>query len=408
VSLDEYQFKRIKTNGLPHKSEVPIGVFNNNGRETRTINRVITMAEEFVIKLMSDDFSAGVSSSGATKSSGAGGVGAFAGLTAVLGGIGFAIQQIMDVVMPVINDLLKPIKAIVQGIFRSLGEFLRPIVEIAVMLLRPVLAILKPIISIFKSFMAPFMAIARQFSNLATAKFAAGDIGGGMSDLMDAIRAIVYPFVVTITSISLQMLMSLLIQGVSSIISALLDSLGNMLSQSSIGFIRDIGEGLLGASNSIRTWGQETTSTVNGWITDATVAILDTMQKEYEQKLEDAQAISDAGWVKVVDPISQAVAASEETMKLAYGTDGTIPMAMSNGLDNMGISLDNSMNSNSQSSIPGKFETGLTYMEDSTSVFVEYMRKKGEELVDEAKKYASKIKSDAKKSIEFNLIKIGG
>jgi F0F1-type ATP synthase membrane subunit b/b' len=47
-------------------------------------------------------------------------------------------------------------------------------------------------------------------------------------------------------------------------------------------------------------------------------------------------------------------------------------------------------------------------MEDSTSVFVEYMRKKGEELVDEAKKYASKIKSDAKKSIEFNLIKIGG
>jgi len=366
------------------------------------------MAEEFIIKLVSNDFSAGVSSSGAAsigtssgKSSGVGSIGKMAG---ALGAIGLGVQTIISIVGPVINSLIKPIKTVLTGILKLVGELLRPIVEIVVILLRPVLALLKPIISIFKAFMAPFIQIAREFANIGTKQIQGGDIAGGMENIVSAITTLIGPFVVSITSVALQLATSLLLGGITLLVSSLMDQIGNILENSSIGFISDIGTSLKDGSEVVKNAGKELTTDVNSLITDGTNFVLGEMEKTYKEKLDDAKNnISPNMTDAYVTPLEEATKSAQGAADIVFGEEGTLVKSVEKGTTNMGVEVDNKMGENG--TIPTKFETGLTYMESSTYTFVDYMKRKGEELVEEAQNYASSIRRSAKREAE--LIRVG-
>ena len=366
------------------------------------------MAEEFIIKLVSDDFSAGVSSSGATSSSSGGGGGAVGGMAKMagtLGAIGIGVQQIMSIIGPVVNDLLRPVKNILKGIFKLIGELLRPIVEIAIMLLRPVLALIKPLISIFKAFMAPFMAIAREFTNLAVAQFAEGDVAGGMENIMAGISSILGPFVVSLSSIVLQLASNLFISGIERMMLNILDVIELLFGGIPLGIGDAITGGLDKAREGIKTASAVTKTFLNSAITDGTVEILGEMETVYKKKLAEAKGLADETSLDVIAPLEDMKKNSSAIMEDSFSETGVVYGTYKLGMTNMGIETETAMGT-SKDSIPSKFETGLTHMETNTDTFVEYMKKKGEELVSEAEGYARNIKKNAK--YEFNLIKIGG
>lgn len=160
------------------------------------------MAEDYVIRIVGGDFEEGVKTSTSTGTSG------FVKQAAGFSGIFKLADIILKPIVDAIDGILKPMMSVVTGIFKLMAEFLRPIVEVVVILLRPLLALLKPFLGLFKSYLAPFLSLARQISDLAVKQAAKGDIVGASMLSQTAVTTILGPFIVAITSVGLQMLIT--------------------------------------------------------------------------------------------------------------------------------------------------------------------------------------------------------
>lgn len=247
------------------------------------------MSEEFIIKLISDDFEAGVSSTGTAKSSGSS-VGGIAAMTGILGGIGLGIQQLLSVVGPVIDTLLKPIKSIMTGIFKLVGELIRPVIEIITFLLRPVLMLLKPLIQMFKTFLAPFMDIARGYMQISMQQMASGNVTGAMTSAIEAVNVLIGPFIVSLVSVGLQLATTMIIMSMTSLLNLLIGSIGGMIA-TLVGVFSSRGEQAVldftaNIQGKVTEAGQGIIDTVNGGIVAGTETLLAGMLKNSQEKYD--------------------------------------------------------------------------------------------------------------------------
>jgi hypothetical protein len=310
------------------------------------------MSEQFVIRILSDDFSAGVSGGGGTAGAATGGAkggGSLAGVAAGIGAMVLGIQQLVSIVSPVINDLLSPIKSILTGIVRMVGELLRPITEMVVFLIRPILVMLQPIISMFRSFMAPFMDIAREYSNMAVQAAASGDIGGAMGMAIKGVEALIGPFIVSITSIALQLATSLVVGAITLLINRIIHISTEMLAIVFGVFSNKIREKGIELQADIYNFGADATKLINDGIIKGTEVLLTTMEKDSREKLE--------------------------TMKTHFATESTsMGINVDNFLKEQGLAVEGAFDE-SPDSISSQFGTGLGKLETRAKSFAESLNK---------------------------------
>jgi hypothetical protein len=347
----------------------------------------------FTIKFVSDDFEEGMSAG--VKG---GGTAAVSGLGAQLAA-GFEIfSQIKDVIGDTVNSLLKPIKSMLGGIARMLGELLRPIVEVVMIVIRPVFMLLKPLIQLFKTFMAPFMELGRQFGQIAQQQMAAGDVSGAMSTSLEAVATILGPFVVSLTSVALQLATTMFISGVTSLMNGILEVVKSafMVLPEWIGGAAV--DGITAAQEALNSGSQVLIDTINGKITQATQAILAEMQATATQRLAELKGTFPG---ELDDALVQPPLGAMDELKTGI-TESTTDLkdSVATTLDTMGTKVSEKMGANGKVVI--EFQSGLDTMVSAARTF----KAKLEAISDDINGIDIKKKKSSRGNINFLGIQV--
>jgi len=294
------------------------------------------MADEFVIKLISDDFAEGVG--GGRKGGGEIRGSAFA-IGAKLGlGIGIA-QKLLSLAMEVIGGVLRPVMRVVKGIFKLVGELLRPVVEILMLIVRPILIMLRPIIQLFRTFMAPFMSIAREFGRIATQQIGKGNLGLAMEASIEGVKALLLPFIISISAVALELASTLIIGTITSLINIIIRGMGDLLQP--IFTLLGYGPEFKALVEDITTWvtaqGYILSGNVNALIAEGTAMILEGMEESLRGNLETLKIKA----IESEDIVKKATEGMGIDVDKAFGIGGKIPDTFGKALFNMIITTDN-------------------------------------------------------------------
>ncbi len=295
------------------------------------------MADEFIIKLISDDFAEGVGGGGRGGGTTVAKGGAFA-LGAKLGlGIGLATEA-LALISDTIGNILRPAKNILKGIFRIVGELLRPISDVLILILRPILIIVRPLLQLFKAFMAPFISIAREFGRIAIQQARAGNIGIALEASMEGIKTLLGPFVVSIVSIALQLATSLIVANITNLINLIVVSIGALFQPifDFLGLGDQFKERIQSITAFVSAQGALLSTNLNEAITDGTVNILGEMEDSLQKNLNLFK--NKTSLVEGLIGTSTGIMTTD--MENTFGTTGSIPAAYADGLNAMTTETD--------------------------------------------------------------------
>jgi hypothetical protein len=244
---------------------------------------------------MADEFRIILTDETARAAGGGGSVaGKSIGVTELSGKIGAAVQiaqEIGSIIGDAIGGILQPIRSTLVVIGKMIGEFLRPIADMAMIALMPVLQMIRPVLQLFKTFMAPAMAAARELSQISQAQMAAGLEPEAMTTAMAGVQALLGPFIVSITSVALQLLNTMLTASVANwlkTVSDIIRAVALFIAPSAADTINATFNKLNGV---IDGKANEWITSVNGAITTGTITVLDEMNLKTEEKLAEFRGI---------------------------------------------------------------------------------------------------------------------
>ena len=360
---------------------------------------MIKIAEEFIIRI-TDDFKAGISTqTGATSGGGAGGGrGGLASIGTKLGA-GIAIgMKLLSMVGDVVTAILRPVRSLLNALFRMLGELLRPISEVLIIMLKPLLMIIKPLIDTFKGYMSPFMEIARSFSRMSQEQMAKGNITGAMNLAIEGIQTVVGPFIVSLTSVALQLASTLLISAVTRIIGSIVEMMGNVLQ-----FVPVIGDDIKSAMDTtkqaIEEGGNSVLNFVNDKLNTATISILDVMLADAQNKLKKAKETYSVDMDALIEEPEGALTEFKKTIE----TDtNTMRSTFEEGLNQMGLNIDSEFGSNKGNAVTS-FKSGLDSMVSAVRLFSSNL----EAYAEDVNSINFSRGRHRTRSVEFSLLNFG-
>lgn len=331
------------------------------------------MAEEFIIKI-TDDFKAAVGGGGGGGSSGGnssggnkGGGAGLLGVGAALGGA-FAIgTEIVGILKEAVGGLLTPIKNIVTGILRLVAELLRPISDVIVILLQPILNLLRPLIQMFRTMMQPFLGIAREFGRMANQQIAAGNMTGAIDLSLQAAQAVIGPFIVSLTSLTLQLAMTSLTGILGRLSSVVINGIGNLLALAFPIFGEKIIAGSASIANDIEAGLANANNAVNEFLTSTTQDLLTSMLEDAQAKLDEYKEKYPADYSSIM---VETPAGAIEEMKKSVEEDSTaMQSSMVTAVKDMNDTTGSVFDPKSGTATT-KFKEGLTEFEKATVDFV--------------------------------------
>jgi len=160
------------------------------------------MADDFLIRIIPEGFSGGISTGGAVSSgaspsvSGTGG--GLKGAAGIFGTVlkGLGIASGIGVIVAVISSM-KNVVNIVAGVIKIIGALLRPISTVITTLLMPILFSLKPLVILINQVMAPFTRLAMDMFRQGVQAQKAGDtvaagalFGGAIATTLAGLSAV--------------------------------------------------------------------------------------------------------------------------------------------------------------------------------------------------------------------------
>ncbi len=284
------------------------------------------------------------SGAGKPKSKGGGISGGAAEIGTKLGaGIAIAME-LLSVAKDAISSLLNPIKGVLRGIFRIVGELLRPISEMLLLLLKPILLLLKPFLDMMKTFMAPFMDVAREFGRMAQAQMAQGNTVAAMNLSMEAVSTIMGPFVISLLSISMQLVVTTFVTMFSKMLGTIFPFAKNKIEESS----------------------QSVIDFTNTKLTDGTQFILDGLLGDAQRRLDEAKERIPSQYAAAM--IEKPAGAIAEMSKLVEVTSTSMDKNMTEGMNAMDMSVLESFSAETGKA-PTAMKSGLETMTSAVRLF---------------------------------------
>ena len=335
------------------------------------------MAEEFIIKFSSDlnaglDAATGGGGGAGGKAKGGGAIGGLA----KLGGLVAIGTAILSILADSLGGLIKPIKSMLTGIFKLIGELLRPIADIIIILLQPFLTLIRPLIQMFRTMMQPFIGIAREFGRMASNQMAQGNVAGAMGLSLEAAKTVIGPFIVSITSILLQLATSTLLGSVGSVVNLLIGAIGQLFS-----FIPGVGERAIESANNMQmevSGAMTTASTaVNTFLQNTTDVVLGAMLDDAQTRLNNFKEMYPSDYNTVMFEIPAGALAE---MKAVTGEDSAaMENAFTTAMDDMKDSTDTVFNSKSGTAVSA-YKEGLNALDLATADFLKNMESSASRL----------------------------
>lgn len=363
--------------------------------------------DEFIIRI-TDDFkkATGVGGGDTSGEASGAGLGAIAGAGAALGAGLVIATELLSIAKDALGNLLKPIKSLLTGIVKLIGELLRPLVDVVLLILRPILIILKPFIDTFKALMGPFLDIAREFGALAQAQAREGDLSGAIGLSLEAIQTILGPMIVALTSVSMQMVTSVVLESISFLIGSMLETMAVVFSYIPV-IGDDISEALLAARDGLDEGLAAAAEALNGTVSLVTDVILGGMLEDAQTRLEEARETYPTEYADVF--IEQPAAVLAEIAKQAEKDTETLETEVKDGLKLLQTETDSKMGE--EGTVIGSFQTGLSSIEGAVTTFVENLGKKATEisnLLTEAHTVVRRADKEVDVQIGLINIDIGG
>jgi len=339
------------------------------------------MAEEFTIRIIDEvrqsaealGSGSGGSSAGSSGGGAGPGIGKMAGIAAGVMGAFKLLGDLVGIVSDVVGNLLAPVKGILIGIVTLIGELLRPVVEVIMLFLRPILSALKPLIDLFKTFMAPFMDIARQFGQIASTKAGAGDFGGAMEASIEGVKTLVVPFIISLTSVVLQLAISGIVGLLTTTVNLILGTISTVFGPILKWFGVNVEESIATAQTAISEGGSFITNAANSAITTGTQAVLDVLEVQAREKLatisESMPELLGTGVEETYGAIAEEAAKGSKSVVDSITGEQGIVTQVTTAVTSMDSELGLIMGENG--TFPANFRAGLLDMEDALTSFVD-------------------------------------
>lgn len=294
---------------------------------------MIKIADEFIIKLISDDFAEGVGGKGKGGVSGtAFGLGAKLGL-----GIGLATEA-LGLLKDTIGNVLRPVKTIIKGIFKLIGELLRPVTDVLILVLRPILIIIRPLIQLFKAFMAPFVSIAREFGRIATQQAAKGNIGLALEASVEGVKTLIAPFIISLVSVGLQLANTVIVGAITNLVSSMVQGIGALIEPIAefLGFGDEFNARITEIVAFVSSQGDELNKNLNALMISGTTELLSELEKGAEENL----TVFKTKLANGETTLSTSLTNMDVDMNGVFGSTGSIPTSYATGLNTMAGSTD--------------------------------------------------------------------
>ncbi len=337
------------------------------------------------------------------------------GLLAVGGKLGLIAGAAMAVVS-ILKDMLwvfKPVQALLKMIARTLGLFLEPIAQFATALLQPILAFIRPMALLFRAMMAPVMGLVREYSGVMSAQIGSGDMLGAAQTGTKMVTLMLGGFFISlgqvigdmlITSIGgafkgftfalidlavmlispITILLDKFIPGVNGMTDALMNSAEDLKT----GVANTFDEGIEYAKEALRTG---TNTMMEGWI------------NTFEKDLEKLKNTIEIKTPEAIDPFEKVLTNTGASVAIQAQN---LQYNVSDSMGNMEKKVNLTLGSTNYLSIPNIFNRSMDSLTNSLLTFTrnseDYARR-----IRSALSTAESAASSAR-SIEFNLLKIGG